>query len=366
MPLWLMKFLRPLVIMSGSTKLLTTLTKNSGLRRIAGTLASALPQQARESLTTSFFRLGINLTPPIIASSQQFPKTSLNTLLCHRDVWFYLLTIKSLFYFSKLSLGVQVIDDGSLTATDKKILSKHIKNISIISGDVATKKITALLKNYRYCSIFRESNHKGIYTHNKKLFDPILLAKTENIILIDSDIIFFNPPNQLINWVKKNNPEPIHMSYLEKHVDEDRFKYLESPDNIKWQIISMRLLAEKWPITKLFNSGIIGLPKKYFSLAKINTYLKEMHDLGLQTTWFVEQFAFAFLFSDLNDKLGNRISALNAEKYCVLPDQNLHPVYRNPSQNLFKRICIHYHSDNKFYLYQDGIKLMLKENFFRK
>lgn len=309
-----------------------------------------IPYGVRHQFTKFIFKKLILVSPPISITDKK-SKIGITTLLCHDHVFFYLLSIKSFFYFTKLNLPVFVVDDGSLTELDARLLNRHIQNISILRSSDAERTIIHKLQNYPYCLRYRKEKNL-LYTHNKKLFDPIYLSGYLKFIYLDSDIIFFNKPQQIIDWSKSDKKIILHMSYSQNIIkDEDR-----------WGLLTIKILSKLWDsdITPTFNAGLMCGYKKLFQLNIYEHYLKKMYEYSLEKTWLVEQVCHSLAFSILSNRLKRKITK-------SLPS-NTYRIIMNASdrKNLWNNNCIHYHSEYKYhFLYYDGIKLLLRTNLFR-
>jgi hypothetical protein len=71
---------------------------------------------------------GVLRTPPLEPRSGEAVIVS---MLCHRDVLMYLLAIKT-FYGRLASGNIVIIDDGSLTNSDRQLLEYHVKPSAIV------------------------------------------------------------------------------------------------------------------------------------------------------------------------------------------------------------------------------------------
>ena len=158
----------------------------------------------------------------------QNSQTEIHSLVCHKDVYCYLYCIKSLLIYLH-NCSVIVHDDGSLTYKDKLHLKKHIKGIIIYESIQANRLVLPKLQKYPLLKKLR-----GQYVLLKKLTDFSLLSKTGKIIALDSDILFFNRPEELIQWSESNKKEALLsdespvISYQDRFLPNTSFKYVRS------------------------------------------------------------------------------------------------------------------------------------------
>ena len=314
-------------------------------------LSKIIPRQFKHPLAVWVYKRLLLSTSPVEVR-EYHNEIGVCSILSHNHVYFYLLSIKSFFYFSKLTLPVFVVGDGSLTPKDISLLKHHIHNIRILDGKEAEKRILQKLQRYPYCLQYRKEIHPKLWNHNKKLFDPILLSGFKKFIYLDADILFFNVPQEIVDWVRSQKRLSLHMSYTEEYVQhEDR-----------WGFLTVKVLSKLWKskVTVAFNSGIICSYRVFIRLPKLEKYLRRMYDFSLEHTWLGEQVAFSLLFSELEKttKKG-RVKQLNPHTYYVLTDLRVR-------RWAWNKICIHYHGDHKnVYLYYDGVKLLIRTGLFR-
>ena len=129
------------------------------------------------------------------------------TLLCHDDVDMYLLAIKS-FLFNFTIGSVHVLEDGSLTAADVKLLKFHIPMVKIhhVNDVDAT--------GFPSCNIW------------KRLLYSIDLSQDAYVIQLDSDTVSMKPMLDLQKIIKEergfiigNGPawgKPVEVGYLSR------------------------------------------------------------------------------------------------------------------------------------------------------
>lgn len=317
------------------------------LIRLIDLTEKVVPLNIRHKLAINLFKRLVLLTEPIDVG--KYPSDiGICTIVGHRDVYFCILSLKSFFYFSKIKLSVFLVD-GGLDRKDILLLKKHIRNIEILEAKKAGKMIFPKLRPFPYCYRYRREYH--IY-HNKKLFDPILLCGFKKFIYLDSDILFFSKPKELIDWVFSKDKSILYNSYT------DEFIHSET----RWGLIIVRALSRLWDseIVIQFNGGLICSFNGFMKLPVIEEYLEYIYRLSLEDVWLCEQLAHAFLLLKLNQEYKKVLTKrLSPDKYCVFSDMKM----RKP---LWDKACIHYHSIAKLeHLYYDGIKLLIHTNLFR-
>jgi len=267
----------------------------------------------------------------------------------------YLFAVKSLFRALGTTLRLLVVDDGTLTSEDTRLLRRHFPSIRIVSRRKAQADIPRLLKMYPNCLKYWNTS---AYHYNKKLFDPILFSQAANIILLDADIIFFRKPRRIKQWIDGKIKQPLHMAYNASYLQKEAaISFPEQPRDKK-EIRVNRELYLRHPSVRTFNSGILCMPRSCFSLPHIEKILRSFRDYGLKDEWFLEQFTLALLVK----KTARRTIALPPDQYVVMQHlSSINQVYKTSQ----KTICVHYTWLYKHLLYRDGLTLMLQNVLWR-
>ncbi len=123
----------------------------------------------------------------------------MHTLTAHHHLNMYLTAIKSLLRYYN-DIAVVVHDDGTLDTQDKSLLRQHIAGLRIIDKDLADKRMRGLLAGFPYSLSLRNR-----IVNAMELFDCILLADTERNVLMNSDVLFFQEPTELLDWMFRDD-----------------------------------------------------------------------------------------------------------------------------------------------------------------
>lgn len=219
------------------------------------------------------------------------------TLLCTKDVDLYINTMRFFNYYYGNDYIALVHEDGSLTEKDVYKLKKHVNSLKIIYRKDADERIGEYLNNHPNCNFFRKAEHHTIF--RMKLFDPIFLNGQNNILLMDSDILFCKRPTKLIEFV--NNKVGTYLldtwtSYCLPFRDEDNDMVM----------------------IKKINAGLIYYPTiSHFNLDLVEECLDIMFIAGKDrnlTHPFFEQTCHAYNIS----KNINLFNQLPHPDYCVV------------------------------------------------
>ncbi|GEM_PF-645863 len=159
---------------------------------------------------------GVLLTRPIPCKIGA--GVELHTLTCHHHVNMYILALKSLLRFTN-DVSVVAHDDGSLSQEDMQLIEKHIPGINIIVRSEADSKLEPILKEYPQIRSYRKK-----IVDSLEILDHIILANTERIITMNSDILFLKRPCQLIDWL---NIDPRSYLYVYESSPAYQKEFLE-------------------------------------------------------------------------------------------------------------------------------------------
>ena len=221
-----------------------------------------------------------------------FKDLEIHILICNKDFSMGMESIQSLLKYDEFkNLDIYYHDDGSLTPVQIKILKDN--NFHVINKDDVFDTIENKIKNYEYCHKYRCTNKPYSFWHKIKLFDYFLLSKSKRILGLDTDILFMNKPENIIQLIKQRNS-----FYMPDCASSYCFNGIANThlDGVLYSI----------------NTGIMYIDNENdYNIYLIEEGLKKIiiDDANYFPSW-IEQSAFAYMFS----KLGN-YSILNNTKY---------------------------------------------------
>lgn len=166
-------------------------------------------------------------------------------ILCQKsDIWMMAWSLYSFLYFSGLKPSAIIVhDDGSLGAADKSILTSKFGKLQVIPRKTADEKVAGLLENEK-ARHYRKHGHPLIL----KLTDVFILSSAPKVMILDSDVLFFNRPEEIIKFVKGESGLDALISGLPESFD--KFRILVNNEYLK----SHGLIDKK---IEYMNSGII-------------------------------------------------------------------------------------------------------------
>jgi hypothetical protein len=125
---------------------------------------------------------------------------SLHMVTCHSHLDMALWCLKTFTLFAEISPAITIHDDGSLTEQDKRLLQHSLARCRVIDRADADRKLDRALESHPHSRRMRKT--PGFYC-SLKLFDPWVYSTRDVILLLDSDILFFRRPSELLEHAAK-------------------------------------------------------------------------------------------------------------------------------------------------------------------
>ncbi len=206
-----------------------------------------------------------------------------------------LFCIQSLSKFSDTKFNFTLVDDGSFDGRLIQQISRLLPGATIINAADIEKNLARFNIKESYPDLYAKRN---IYPHLKKLTDIHTISGAEWKLVLDSDMLFWDCPTEMIKWLE-NPAMPIHMrDCVESYGYTQKLMELLSGDKIP----------------ELLNVGIIGLESTDINWAELDKWIKELERLE-GTSYYLEQALSAML-------VGSKTSVvLNEQQYVVNPEK---------------------------------------------
>ena len=163
----------------------------------------------------------VNSTRPLRCNPAA--ETEIHTLTCHKHVFMYITAIKSLLRFVS-DVAVVVHDDGSLTPTDIATIEKHIEGIRVIRRGDADQVMASLL-----ASCPKTAEYRSKVVNSLELTDHALLANKEKLIITNSDTLFLQRPEEVIQWIAADRESVLCVYEKEPYQQAEFLNRLGSP-----------------------------------------------------------------------------------------------------------------------------------------
>lgn len=126
-----------------------------------------------------------------------------HSLVCARDVPMSLWSLRSFIAFSGLLPTVVIHDDGSLTAKHRRLFQRHFDGITVLDDRTMSARMESQLATWPAC---RRARRLPAFYCSRKLLDILFAAQSEQVLYIDSDILFFQRPVHLLEHAAAGTP----------------------------------------------------------------------------------------------------------------------------------------------------------------
>ncbi len=193
--------------------------------------------------------------------------TEIHTLLGHKGVCAYLVSVKSLLRFWA-NVAVVVHDDGTLSARDVALISRNVGEARILDRRTADKAMAARLVDYPHCARYRRTSVIAL-----QLLDYWGLAKGRRIISVDSDILFLRKPEAIIGWADGNGTGALYGAEDSPHDPTDTFSRYHGFTDL--------------------NAGLLCFPRAAMSYEAVETFLHGESEF----TWWTGQCCYGVLLA---------------------------------------------------------------------
>lgn len=185
-------------------------------------------------------------------------------------------------------------DDGSLHEIIN--LKQQVPNSKVVTSQEIEQNLIENLPIEKYPYLHHK---REVYKHIRKLTDVYTDKNSEWKLMLDSDMLFWKTPTQMLEWLKNPN-KPFYILDCETAYGYD----LEvmgklSNSNIKPKI----------------NVGALGLCKNYVDFDKLEYWAKTLEQ-NHGTSYYLEQALSAMLIGNKDPEIGK------AEDYIVYPTEN--------------------------------------------
>jgi len=254
-------------------------------------------------------------------------KYQLNYLTGEKHLHQSLFCVYSLFKYLTLNeradFSIIFYDDGSLT--DGSLIFLKLKHpfIHVISAQQTQLKINELLPADRYPFLHKK---REVYPHIKKLIDIHIGALGWQIVL-DSDMLFFNKPVQLLDWIK----QPQQPFFLFDPISSYHYSF-----RLMEQLTGCKL-------NKHLNVGIAALKSEDINWDVLEFWIKTLEE-NEGTSYLLEQALTAMLV---------------AGKEIIVADQNAYIVKPKPHEvQAPTAVLHHYVAESKEWYYKTGWRLI--------
>ena len=232
--------------------------------------------------------------PPVISTTEGL---SIYFLTGKNYLYQTLFCIQSLTKVTKSKFRFILIDDGSFDAKLIERIHIQIPCAEIITQKIIEQNLHQNLPLDKYPYLHQK---RRVYPHIKKLTDIHTILHNPWKLVLDSDMLFWNEPAQMIDWLKNPN-NPLHMVDCEESYGYS-YKLMEALCGFKMR--------------NLINVGAIGLNSRQINWDSIENWAKTLEEKE-GASYYLEQALTAMLVSNSGSVI------LNANEYVVNPNKQM-------------------------------------------
>jgi hypothetical protein len=247
----------------------------------------------------------------------------LHVLAPKSGLWMLYWNLRSFMYFSGLAPKIFIHSDGTIDEKAAGLFESKFSNLKVIARKDADRIIDEMpdvpdsIKKYRY----------GRNILILLLTDIYLLSKTEKVMLLDFDILFFDRPLEIIDFMQDRSSHDVLSTRFSKGSDLFmKDEYLKKYD-----------LIQKGAHEVI--SGIITYKKKALPMERFIEYFENTLD---PENHFIEQAGWA---------------SLVCQSDFTWLDEVRYPVKGLPAE----AVCKHFTTPRRFELYAYGIEDLKKK-----
>jgi lipopolysaccharide biosynthesis glycosyltransferase len=121
----------------------------------------------------------------------------------NRDMFMSLWALKSLILNSNRKWDVWIADDGTINDQTRGLLEAHLIGAHVMKSEAMDHVAMARLQDFPLCSRLRRE-----FVFARKLFDPFFHLTADRYLVLDSDILFFSNPNEIVAALLASGPQP--------------------------------------------------------------------------------------------------------------------------------------------------------------
>lgn len=207
------------------------------------------------------------------------PDTSVHLLVSSKTWHAGLLAAISFEFFTGRRWNLFIHEDGSLDHKARRRIEHVLPGVHFVSRKESDQKIEHSLAPYPACRAHRAKHNLFL-----KFFDIPLFAPSEQFIFLDSDVLFYAKPEEIVDWADTGNKDFLYNK-------DTKEKYC-----IPRNEIQREFRIELWPS---FNSGVMLVPKKALSLPLAEQFLLTFETTAHHPSFF-EQTLYALMASVWN------------------------------------------------------------------
>ena len=240
-------------------------------------------------------------TKPVAVVNGPFSIVELHMLLCKRDFLAGLVALKSFLKAVSGPISVSITSDGTLTHNQRALTDQHLPGVRWLEWPLNDGQVREALKKRPELGELYRSNYPPV----AKLLHPLLLAKSNRVIVLDPDTVAWRRLDLLNEWILGGMDHDFHLEDLpSRRRDVPR----EVAEGFRSFHQGLRSEFGPWKIDNLFfNSGLLAFHIEHMNLDVAEHYLRWHKQCSLQFRstmsdiwfgpWTPEQTCFLVMFA---------------------------------------------------------------------
>jgi hypothetical protein len=166
---------------------------------------------AREAAAYLYYRTWVNHRLRRLNTPLDRPVTAeqytMHLMCSHIDLDQLLWALMSWYRVSSESPQVYIHDDGSFTRQDRHLIARLFPQARVIEYEYATEQArTTWLAEYPLSLAVRNNRAD---TKPVQLIDPYFVGDKDYVFLVDTDILWFHPPRELLDYMHGDDEVPL-------------------------------------------------------------------------------------------------------------------------------------------------------------
>ncbi|MFS2187569.1 hypothetical protein ACCC92_12905 [Mucilaginibacter sp. Mucisp84] len=228
--------------------------------------------------------------PPVVSHTNGLP---IYFLTGKNYLYQTLYCIQSLIKSTAAQFKFVLVDDGSFNAALMERVAKQLPGAQVITVKQIGENLQNTLPEARYPYLHKK---RAVYPHIKKLTDVHTIPGDDWKLVLDSDMLFWHEPREIITWLCAPQ-QPLHMIDCTEAYGYSR------------QLMEQLTGA---PVKPLLNVGAIGLKSEAIDWDKLENWVKTLEEQE-GTSYYLEQALSAMMIADTD------AAVLKAGDYIVNP-----------------------------------------------
>lgn len=167
-------------------------------------------------------------------------------------------------------------DDGSVSSAQRQKIEQVLPGVRFIPRADADRETNGVLAEYATCLA-----HRGRHNLFLKFFDAAPFAPHDRFIVLDSDVIFFKQPTEILEWAESGASSCLYN-------EDTREKFCIPREEIE-KVLPVTLLPR-------FNSGLVLMQKRAIDL-DLASRLLSAFETTAHAPQFFEQTLYALMAS---------------------------------------------------------------------